>query len=70
MTTHADTRTWTTLPKDFQVARVNMPTNRIINIKYGNNEQNIKIDKTAKNAIVYVRIPTAIAKPSILVMNY
>ena len=69
-TTHADIRAWSTLPKDFQVTKVDMPTNGELDIAYGANHLTAKVDANAKNAIVYIRIPTAMSVPSVSVVNF
>ena len=62
-TTAADVRIWTTLPKDFQVARFPMPADRLITIEPPGGESfQIKIP-ACKNSLVYVRIPFRQAKP-------
>ena len=63
-TTSADVRIWTTLPKDFQVARLPMPADRTIGIysPEGVKILNINIDPCC-NAIVYVKIPNRSAVP-------
>ena len=70
LTTHADTRSWTTLPKNFQVARVEMPKNGLLSLKLGQTQQEVQIAKNAKNAIVYVRVPTTMSIPSLSVINF
>ncbi|UCG49231.1 MAG: hypothetical protein JSU94_05495 [Phycisphaerales bacterium] len=56
-TTAADVRIWTTLPKDFQVARLSIPADRLIKVGGpGGAPFEVKIPD-CKNAIVYVRIP-------------
>jgi len=56
-TTAADVRIWTTLPKNFQVARLPMPSDRLITIEPPGGESfPVKIP-ACKNAFVYVRIP-------------
>ena len=70
LTTRADTRTWSTLPKNFQVARIAMPQDREIQLHLGDHIKSVSIDKNAKNAIVYVRIPVATSIPSINVINF
>jgi hypothetical protein len=63
-TTAADVRIWTTLPKDFQVARLPMPAGRNIAIF---SPEGAKILDCAiapcSNAIVYVKIPVRTAAP-------
>ncbi len=56
-TTAADVRIWTTLPKDFQVARFQIPEDRTLTIEPpGGTPFEVKIP-ACKNAIIYVRIP-------------
>lgn len=62
-TTAADVRIWTTLPKDFQAARLNIPENRLIKINPpGGQSFQIEIPP-CNNALVYVKIPFRQAKP-------
>jgi hypothetical protein len=62
-TTSADVRIWTTLPKNFQVARFTLPNDRIVAVSPpGGSGFEIKIGD-CKNALIYVRIPFAGAKP-------
>ncbi len=62
-TTAADVRIWTTLPKDFQVARFPMPADRTITIEPPGGESfQIKIP-ACKNSLVYVKIPFRQAEP-------
>lgn len=69
-TTAADVRIWTTLPKDFQVARMNIPENRQITISPpGGNSFQIEIPP-CNNALVYVRIPFRQAKPVYDIMKF
>lgn len=63
-------RSWTTLPKDIQIARLDMPKNKSITIKNALGTpiaENLDLGKDTKQALVYVRIPTAQAVPSISV---
>ncbi len=56
-TTAADVRIWTTLPKDFQVARLGIPEDRIVTIAPpGGAPIPIQIPP-CQNAMVYVKIP-------------
>jgi hypothetical protein len=56
-TTAADVRIWTTLPKDFQVARLPIPDDRLVTITpAGAPPLEVKISP-CKNAVLYVRIP-------------
>lgn len=69
-TTAADVRIWTTLPKDFQVARFPMPTDRLMTAELPNAEP-LKVEiPPCKNALVYVRIPFAQAKAVCNVIKY
>jgi len=66
--TQADTRTWENLPKEYQVARITMPESKNLQLKIG--IENINIDLgDAKNAIVFVRKPTPLAKVSYNIMK-
>ena len=56
-TTAADVRIWTTLPKNFQVARLPIPTDRLITISPPGGESFPVEIPACKNAFVYVRIP-------------
>jgi hypothetical protein len=56
-TTAADVRIWTTLPKDFQVARLPMPADRVLTVEPpGAAPFRVEIP-TCRNAVVYVKIP-------------
>jgi len=69
-TTAADVRIWTTLPKDFQVARFGIPQDRLIQIHpSGGTPFNVKIPD-CNNAIVYVRIPFAQSVPIYDLITY
>jgi len=69
-TTAADVRIWTTLPKDFQVARFSMPANGIITIEPPGAESfEIKIPP-CRNSLVYVKIPFRSAKPVYDLITY
>lgn len=69
-TTAADVRIWTTLPKDFQVARFGIPEDRSIQIQpSGGAPFDVKIPD-CKNAMVYVRIPFAQSVPVYDVITY
>jgi len=69
-TTMADTRVWASLPKEFQVARIPMPKDRRLTLHAGAQKIEAAIDPGAKNAIVYVRLPVATAKPGFAVINF
>jgi hypothetical protein len=69
-TTAADVRIWTTLPKDFQVARFPMPADRQVVIEPpGAGPINVEIP-ACKNALIYVRIPFAQARPVYDLITY
>jgi len=69
-TTAADVRIWTTLPKDFQVARFRKPKNSKLKIvSPGSILLDIDIPECNK-AIVYVRITTNQATPMYEVMTF
>ncbi|MGA2323435.1 MAG: hypothetical protein ABSG22_06260 [Sedimentisphaerales bacterium] len=62
-TTAADVRIWSTLPKDFQIARCAIPENRKLQIfPAGNIPFEVNIPP-CKNAIIYIRIINAGASP-------
>lgn len=68
--TAADVRIWTSLPKDFQVARFKKPKNGKLRITYpGSIPLDIDIPR-CNNAVVYVRITTNQADPVYEVMAY
>ena len=56
-TTAADVRIWTTLPKNFQVARLPIPPDRLITIAPPGGESFPVEIPACKNAFVYVRMP-------------
>lgn len=65
-----ETRTWSSLPKDIQIARFAMPKNHKIQLFDNNGKEiskEISIDKDIKQALVVVRIPTVNATPAITV---
>jgi len=69
-TTAADVRIWTTLPKDFQIARFPKPKNGKLKVTPADAipfEINIP---GCNNAIVYVRIPTNQAEPIFEVITF
>lgn len=65
VTNAADVRVWTALPKNFQVAKLNIPQNREIKIfsPQGALILDLKIPR-CNNAVAYVKIPTKMATPS------
>lgn len=69
-TTAADVRIWTTLPKNFQVARLQIPDDRHIKIEPpGGAAFEVEIP-SCNNALVYIRIPFAHAEPVYDLMTY
>lgn len=69
-TTAADVRIWTTLPKDFQIARFPKPKNGKLKVTpAGANPFEINIPG-CNNAIVYVRIPANQAEPVYEVITF
>jgi hypothetical protein len=70
MTTAADVRIWTALPKDFQVARFAMPTDNRVRILADNRIiQEIELPD-CNNAIIYVKILTKCAEPICHIMAF
>jgi len=69
-TTAADVRIWTTLPKDFQVARFSIPDDRIIIIDPPGGAPNRIQIPPCKNAVVYVKIPFREAAMVCDIMTY
>jgi len=59
-TTHADTRVWTSIPKEFQYARLSTPADRQLTLATGNDSRTVTLVAGAVN-IVYVKSisPTA-----------
>jgi hypothetical protein len=70
ITTHADTRIWSALPKDFQVAKVKMPKNGKLLLRAGAKNMDVELGSGARHAIVYVRLPSAASKPSVAVIKF
>lgn len=69
-TTAADVRIWTTLPKNFQVARLPIPPDRLITIEPpGGKAFPVEIP-ACKNAFVYVRIPQKQTKQVLDLITY
>lgn len=69
-TNAADVRVWTTLPKDFQVARFQKPGNGMIKITPpGGTCFEVELENCS-NAIIYVRIPTKLCPPVYEVMTF
>jgi len=47
-----------------------MPQNHSLTLKAGEHNINVALAENAKHSIVYVRIPTAMSKPSVSVANF
>jgi hypothetical protein len=69
-TTAADVRIWTTLPKNFQVARFPMPADRLITIKAPGGESFPVEMPPCKNAFIYVRMPKKQTKQVLDLITY
>lgn len=69
VSTRADARIWSSLPKEFQLAKVDMPTDGIIEVYVGGSMHRINIGK-ADNAIVTIKVPTPRAKPAISIAKF
>ncbi len=59
-----DLRSWDSIPNEIQTARVKMPADHKIVI---NDAFSVDIPEDVHNAIVFVRIPTANAKPGVVI---
>ncbi|HPS55275.1 MAG TPA: hypothetical protein PLP05_06740, partial [Sedimentisphaerales bacterium] len=69
-TTAADVRIWTTLPKEFQVARFATPEDRKVKITpSGMGPFSVDIP-CCNNSIIYVKIPSRNAKTIVDVMTF
>jgi len=69
--THADTRIWTTLPKEFQLARFKRPLNGKIDIKAPNGVTIESLDLPKRdNILIYIKIATPYAKASVSVIPF
>ena len=73
ITNPVETRTWASLPKNIEIARLPIPQNGAICL-YSDKEnplsETITFNKATKYAIVYVRVPTITAKPAVLVSEF
>jgi hypothetical protein len=69
VSTRADVRIWSSLPKEFQVARVSMPADGLLKLTINNKPHRVKITQ-ANSAIVTVKLPTRLAKPAISVAKF
>ncbi|MCL6271267.1 hypothetical protein M3P05_15175 [Sansalvadorimonas sp. 2012CJ34-2] len=70
-TTSADIRSWTTLPKEFQVARIKRPANGSITLSAPGMIEplNVEINKDSQFNIVYVKAVSAQQTPSIEIIS-
>ena len=68
LTTGADIRSFTALPKEFQVTRVRKDSNSL-EIIAGTHKIPVVLDSTAKNHIVYVKAINPLVIPTIKVIN-
>lgn len=66
------TETWKTLPKTIEIASFDLPRNAEFNMKVGEKiiADKVSIKNDTKYAVVYVRMPTKYAKPSIIVSEF
>ncbi|CAI6145216.1 MAG: hypothetical protein SPLUMA1_SPLUMAMAG1_01844 [uncultured Sulfurimonas sp.] len=69
--TQADTRSWTTLPKEFQLARFKRPKNGNISITASNNLliKNIQLP-VSQHTLIYVKIATLNAQASVKIIPF
>lgn len=68
-----DTRTWTSLPKTVQIARIQMPKNRTVKLFTNDGQElteDIVFDKNVSYALIHVRIPMVGAIPSVAVTKF
>jgi len=70
LSTQADKRIWSSMPKDFEVLRVEMPADHKLVLQAGSHHMNVQLGSKAKYSIVYVRIPTSRSIPSVSVANF
>jgi len=69
--TQADTRIWTTLPKEFQLARFKRPKESLITIKSPSNETISTVDlPNSDNILIYVKVARPHTKASVLVIPF
>lgn len=67
MTAGADTRSWYSLPKNVQLAKIDKKENSLT-LNIGGQDYKIEVPKDG-NSIVYVRVPAAGSEPVINVLN-
>jgi hypothetical protein len=70
-TNEADTRAWTALPNDFQMARFARPENGHLTIRHGNNNQPLlELDlPKSKHVLVYIKMTMHESDPVYWVLN-
>ncbi|MRI33994.1 hypothetical protein EOPP23_13440 [Endozoicomonas sp. OPT23] len=70
-TTSADTRSWTSLPKEFQLTRFKRPASGVVSLAMPGMEQSldVNIDKNSQFNIVYVKAVSAGQLPSVEVIS-
>lgn len=68
-TNSADTRMWTALPKNFQVARVPAPKDGQLTLAFPNGSNQAVQLKSGQSALVYVKAVTSTVPPLIKVME-
>lgn len=66
-----NTTSWSTLPKEIQMAKISMPADKKVKITASNGQKiaDVEIAKDVKNAIIYVRSPSLAAKAKWFVIN-
>ena len=70
LSTVADTRIWSTLPKNFQAARIDMPEDKKMKLSAsGSGIIDIELEE-CDNAIIYVKLPVSSGKPVYDVMKF
>ncbi|WP_421863198.1 COG3014 family protein [Motiliproteus sp.] len=70
-TTHADTRSWTTLPKEVQIARVRKPKSGRIEVSAPELDAPISIDlPDSRFSIVFIKAPTVSTPPTYRVVGF
>lgn len=70
VSTAADVRSWTALPKNYQVATVSIPKDRKISFSTSASKQYSVSIPECKNAIVFVKIPSADAEPKTNIIKF
>ncbi len=70
VSTAADVRSWTALPKNYQVATVSIPKDREISFSTSASKQYSVSIPECKNAIVFVKIPSAGIEPKINIIKF